>query len=225
MLGLDDALAAAVVELAAAIESLARRGGLADLAQVAREVEEDLDLDAAASFPLVLAGSIEGLGPVSQGLRGLARTVESLEAVAFAKEAEVVAGKCLERLVVPEESASPALLPLEEPADLTAVERGAARVQLRAAEEVALDLGVVVDERVGAGDLLNELDVVPGRAAFLVDCAVAAEDPMDLAALAKRADLGQGGARGSVGFYGRPPMILRPATRIAPVASSWSAAG
>src|SRR5690606_9941165 len=138
----------------------------------------------------------------------------------------------LERAVVPGERARPALLALEEPADLATVERRASRVELRAAQEVLLDLRVVADQRVRARDLEHELDVVPQRTALLVDVPVARQHLAQLAALAQRAhgrdplgDPRVAGVLGTLGSYERPPITRRPSSRSSPLARRCSASG
>ncbi|MEW6267942.1 MAG: hypothetical protein AB1689_01430 [Thermodesulfobacteriota bacterium] len=183
-------------------------------------MEEDLHLDAAAALALIRGRAVERRGRRLERGRRLTRTMQALEAVALAEQAQVIAGEGLQRAVVPAERACPALLALEEPADLATIERRATRVELRAAQEVLLDLRVVADQGVRARDLEDELDVVPQRSALGVDAAVAREDVLQVTPLAQGANGSQALRNlrvvGSVGSYGSPPITRWPAGRRSP---------
>jgi hypothetical protein len=137
-----------------------RRRGRVELGQIpehARQVEEDLDLDAAAAQALLGAGLVPDVASTGQRLDGLARPMELLEAVAAPEQAEVVGREGLQRAVVPAERLGPFLLPLEIPADGAVEDGGAARRQVGAPEQVPLDLVFVAQDPERAADLVEQI--------------------------------------------------------------------
>src|SRR5205085_8947814 len=108
------------------------------------------------------------------------------------EEAKVIGRERRERAIVPAQRLRPLLLALEVPADGAVEHRRPARRELRAAEEIALDLVLVAEHPEGAADLVEELRRVPRLALWrVVDPAVAGDDRLHVAALGERADLGQ----------------------------------
>src|SRR5213078_351443 len=194
MLVTDGGRVAAAVERAALIERLGRALEVAEIAQPAREVEQHLHLHAAAALALLARRVLPDLARAAQGLDRVVRAVHLLEAVAAAKEAEVVGREGREGEVVPAQRLRPLLLALEVPADGAVEHGGAPRRELGAAEEVALDLLLVAEHAEGAADLVEEFGRVPGLARrSVVDRAVARHDGVQLAAVGERADLGEDG--------------------------------
>ena len=211
MLALDRRIGPSV-ESFAALEYFTRAGGLPDLAEVAGKVEEHLRLDPEAALPL---GGVRTRPSVVRGFqvrRRLARTMQSLEAIAAAEQRQVIVGKRGQRVVVPGDRTRPALGTLEEPARLRMVQGGAARVEFRAARVEALDLGGISGDRVSAGHPDQEVEILPLGAADLVKVAPADENRVEVAL--------------SSGFRQvNPPRTRRPEMRRPPCASFWRASG
>ena len=173
----DGGRVAAVIECAAGIERLGRGIELAQVAQRAREVKQHLHLDAAAALALLGRRLVPDLTRAAESVDRLPRTVQLLEAVAAAEEAQVIGREGREGAVVPAERLGPLLLALEVPADRAVKDGGAARGELGAPEQVPLDLLLVPEHAERAADLEEELGGVPrlflGR---IVECPVARDD-------------------------------------------------
>src|SRR5262249_24101098 len=180
------------VEPAARLEGFYRVLELVEIPQHAGEVEEDLDLHAAAAQLLLGSGVLPDRPGTSQRIHGLARTVELLQAIAAAKQAQVIGGKRRQRAIVPAQRFRPLLLALEIPPYGTVEDGRAAGRQLGAAKQVALDLVLVAEHAECTPDLVEQLagvpEVVPRE---VVQASVPCNDQVMLTGGGQDANLGE----------------------------------
>src|SRR5262249_5901124 len=192
VLGTDGRRLSVRIERAAGIEDLGGRLEISEVTQDARQMEQDLDLHAAAAGALLRSGLVPAGARPGQRIDGLARPVQLLEAVAAPEETEMIGGKRGQGTVVPAQRLRPLLLALEVPTDGAVEDGGAARRQLRAAQQVAFDLVLVAEHAERTPDLVDELRGIPGFALRqVVEPAVARDDQMVLTPGREGANLGE----------------------------------
>src|SRR5439155_8626871 len=90
-------------------------------------------------------------------LHRLPGSMQLLEAVPAAEQAEMIGRERCERAIVPAERLGPLLLALKVPADRAVKDGGPTRRELGAAQQVALDLLLVAEHAEGPADLEEQL--------------------------------------------------------------------
>src|SRR5438477_3180545 len=194
VLGTDGRRIAPLVQRAAGIEGIGGGIELAEIAQRARQVEQHLHLDPTAALPLLARRLLPDVSRPRERLHRLPGSMQLLEAVPAAEQAEMIGRERCERTIVPAERLGPLLLALKVPADRAVKDGGPTRRELGAAQQVALDLLLVAEHAEGPADLEEQLRGVPRFFLWrVVEPAVAGDDCVVRATIGERPDIGEDG--------------------------------